>query len=191
MKLTFYRQIGIVAISLMCITAAHAGDKVVTGTKNFAEAIGFMAEERSLAESYASILNEFGKEDVRNYAKGIRLYAEARAKFEGLIEQLEYEIKNNQSPGTSTTFDTKLNQAAKQRVAFTDFVNKKIIRDDPVKKNPLIIAGIAAAPELIEALKEVGKTIWQEYREADQQEQQEILDQLESMKWRDFSEIAG
>ena len=84
-----------------------------------------------------------------------------------------------------------LKNAADQRVAFTSFVTDKIISDDPEKKNPLALAAIAVAPELIDALIKVGKTIWQEYRNVGKERKQEILDQLDTLKWKAFHEIAG
>ncbi len=184
-------RVGICFMVIIETVSFCIGPAMAQAESDFSKAIQLLANEQSLAESYAFILHEFGKEDLSNYATGIRLYADAKAKFDGLIEQLKYDVRSSQSPAASTTLDIKLNQAAKHWVAFTDFVTEEIIRDDPGKKNPVIIAGIAAAPDLIKALSEVGKTIWQEYRDADQQQKQEILDQLESMKWKGFSEIVG
>lgn len=157
----------------------------------FDEAIGILAKEQSLAESYASILKEFGKDNLKNYAEGIRLYANAKAEFDSLIEQMKYDLRKNEPIDKSSDFKAALNQAAEQRVAFTDFVTDKIIRGKPGRKNPLAVAAIAATPELIKALTEAGKAIWQEYRDGDKKRQQDILEHLETMKWRSFDEIAG
>jgi hypothetical protein len=158
---------------------------------NFSEAIGFFAKEQSLAENYAVILKEFGKEDIKNYAEGIRLYAEGKAEYDGLIEQLQYDLKAGKALDGSAAFQNKLKNAADKRVAFTSFVTDKIIRDDPERKNPLAIAAIGLAPELIEALTKAGKTIWQEYRNVNKERKQEILDQLDALKWKAFHEIGG
>ena len=44
-----------------------------------------LAREQSLTESYVVLLKTLGQDDFRGYADGIRLYARARAEFDGLI----------------------------------------------------------------------------------------------------------
>lgn len=185
------RLICVSVVSFSCIISFFTSCATAQEKGNFSEAIGFLAKEQSLAENYAVILKEFGKENIKNYAEGIRLYAEAKAEYDGLIEQLIFNLKEDQALETSPAFQSKMENAADKRVAFTSFVNDKIIRDDPERKNPLAIAAIGLAPELIDALTKAGKTIWQEYRNVKKEKKQEILDQLDTLKWKAFHEIAG
>jgi hypothetical protein len=49
------------------------------------EAMRFLAHEKSAAEQYAVILSTLGKNDAVLYVRGIALYADAKAEFDGLI----------------------------------------------------------------------------------------------------------
>jgi hypothetical protein len=49
------------------------------------EGIRVMARERSLAEQFLVIMHDFGQKDIGQYVKGVTLYAEAKAEFDGLI----------------------------------------------------------------------------------------------------------
>jgi hypothetical protein len=156
---------------------------------NFSDAIGFLAKEKSLAKSYAEILVEFREENIDKYGEGIALYANAKAECDGLIEQLKVNLIKGSDLDGSSDFQNKLKNAAEQRVAFTSFVTDNFIGNDPTKKNPIILAAIASAPELIDALTKVGKAIWQEYRNVNAQQKKEILDLLNTQKWKEFNEI--
>lgn len=153
--------------------------------------IGFLVKERSLAKSYASIHEEFGKDNTDNYVKGIRLYAVAKAEFDGLIEQLKWNLSHDTSLKRSPDFTNALNLAAQQRVAFTKFVDGEVRPAESGSKNPLAVAAIGTIPELIKALTEAGLSIWKEYRQGNKEQKKEILDRLDSTKWPDYSEIAG
>ena len=68
----------------------------------FADAIRVLGHERSVAEAYGMLLDTHGKKDMSRYVEGIRLYSEAKADFDGLLEQLKYnlnEIKQASSAG--------------------------------------------------------------------------------------------
>jgi len=162
----------------------------VSKNDNFSEAIGFFAKEKSLAKSYAEIIVEFKKENIDYYGKGVLLYANAKAEYDGLIEQLKANLIRDEELGGSPDFQAKLKKAAETRVAFTSFVSDKFIRDDPQRKNPLILAAIATVPELIDALNKVGKSIWQEYRNVSRERKQEIINLLNTNKWKQFHEIS-
>lgn len=173
----------ILLIFTCCALAQGAGD--------FSDAIGFLAKEQSLAESYATILKEFGKKDMRVYAQGIELYAKAKAEYDGLIEQLKYNLKAGENLDTSSEFQNKLQTAADRRIAFTVFVSKKVIQSDLNRKNPIAIAAIATVPELIDMLNKVGRSIWQEYCMVVNAQKKEILYQLDELKWKPFQETGN
>ena len=62
------------------------------------DGIRVMEREKSLAEQFLVLLNTFGPKDTSQYARGISLYAEAKADFDGLITELEYELDQAQPP---------------------------------------------------------------------------------------------
>jgi len=185
---TGIKQVLVSVAAFSCMMWIFAGCAGAQGKKDFSASIGFLAKEQSLGESYAVILKEFGKEDMRNYAEGIRLYANAKAEYDGLIEQLKSDLKGGQEVDSSSKFQSKLKTAADQRVAFTSFVTEKVIRNDPNRKNPVAIAAIAAVPQLVDALIKVSKSIWQEYQSVNEGQKKEILDQLDKLKWKSFQD---
>ena len=160
-------------------------------TTGFSDAIGILAQEQSLAESYAAILKEFGRQDVETYARGIQLYANAKAEYDGLIEQMKHDLTMGKPLDNSSEFKLTLENAADQRIAFTDFVSNNIIGDDPDKRGAVALAIISTAGELIPALIKAGTGIWNEYRKSNNQQKQEILAQIDALKWKAFHEIGG
>src|ERR1700730_3410737 len=75
--------------------AAFVSALVNTGliAQETSDGIRVMAREKSLAEQFLVIMNDFGRKDITQYAKGVTLYAEAKAGFDGLITQLEHEVE--------------------------------------------------------------------------------------------------
>lgn len=156
------------------------------GQDGFAEAIGFMEKERSLGDSYAAILREFGKADLNVYATGISFYAVAKAEYDGLITQLQYELKSGGKLASSQEFQAKLRSAADYRIAFTSLVDEKVIKTIPPSKNPTVRTLITEVPQLVEALTEAATAIWEKYGAGDNTKRKEIIDQLERSRWKPF-----
>ena len=92
------------------------------------DGIRVLAREKSLAEQFLVIMNDFGKKDVSEYAQRIVLYAQAKAEFDGLITQLEDRLEQSNPPNESEKFEAVLDEAVAKRVAFTSFVTGTIIR---------------------------------------------------------------
>jgi hypothetical protein len=131
------------------------------------------------------MLNEFGRNDVRLYAKGIRLYAEAKAEFDGLISQLEYELGQSRPPDQSAAFGTARNSAVEKRIAFTSFVTDTILPQ--IGGTPKGIGDfIKVVPELLKALTDAGISIWREFHSASETRQKYIRQELEALRWPAF-----
>jgi hypothetical protein len=90
------------------------------------EAMRFLAHEKSAAEQYAVILSTLGKNDAALYVRGIELYADAKAEFDGLIAQLRIELQRGQEPAGSVKFNQALKGAAEKRIVFTSFVSGEV-----------------------------------------------------------------
>jgi hypothetical protein len=166
----------------------------VSQANSLAEAMAQLKKEQSLAESYAGLLKGFGKQDIATYARGIQLYAEAKAEFDGLIEQLLAALRQRESPDTSAAFQQKLEQAANRRVAFTDFIAQEVLSKVPEGTKSLaailkIAGAIGSVKELVTSLKDAGLAIWQAYRQSGEQERTAIASQLEALRWQPFEEI--
>lgn len=149
------------------------------------EGIRVLAREKSLAEQFLTLLNEFGRKDVGQYAKGIMLYAAAKAEFDGLISELEHELGQPQPPDQSAAFQTALDGAVEKRVAFTNYVSDTILpRNDATTKG--LGDFIKVVPELVKALTDAGISIWREFRSAGDARRKDIRDELETLRWPPF-----
>jgi hypothetical protein len=156
----------LLGLSFLLVSLHPAG---VSQANPLAEAIGYLKKEQSLAETYAGLLKGFGKQDLATYARGIQLYAEAKAEFDGLTEQLLAALRQRESPDTSPAFQQKLETAAQRRVAFTDFIIQEGLSKVPEGTRSLatilkIAGAIGSVKELVTALKDAGMSRWHGYR---------------------------
>ena len=144
-----------------------------------------LAREQSLAESYVDMLNQFGVEDRRVYAQGIRLYARAKAEFDSFIEKLKHEISQGDDVSESEEYQAILETAVDARIAFTTHIDKEVIGDDDGKRSG-VKAVITTVVELLPALAEASVAIWEAYRDATTDRRKEILARLDALKWNPF-----
>ncbi len=184
------------ALAVCFATLLHmlAGLPVGAQEGGFADALGLMKREQTLGEANAGLLKTFARDDTATLARGILLYAEAQAEFNALIETLKAELNTEGALSDSEGFTDVLQNAADRRVIFTDFVEKKVLSriEDGTKSLATALGGgdvLENAAELITALKDAGLDIWREYRAADKEQQQQILDQLDTLKWRSFGDV--
>jgi hypothetical protein len=152
--LTIGRRTFLMMALLLPPTVALAADP-----DPLAEAMGALAREKSAAEQYAVVLATVGKKDMTTYLRGISLYADAKAEFDGLIAQLATGLREGRDPTTSEAFKQALQRAAEKRIAFTTFVTNDVIGKSEGAK-PGLPAIIVVAPELIKAITESGLSIW-------------------------------
>jgi hypothetical protein len=152
------------------------------------EAMRFLAHEKSAAEQYAVILSTVGKNDTAQYVRGIELYADAKAEFDGLIAELRIELQTGQQPAKSVKFNQALKGAAEKRVAFTSFVSSEVNKLQGAK--PGLEDLIQVVPDLVKAITEAGLSIWKAFREARNERRDAILNELELLQWRPFAELA-
>jgi hypothetical protein len=175
----------LLAVTSLCGPARAAG---------FPEAVGLMKREQILGEANAGLLKTFAKYDTGTFARGIQLYALAQAHFNALIETLKAELIAGEALEDSQGFAVDLQRAANRRVDFTDFVEQKVLSrtEQGTKSLAAVLGGadfIQSAADLITALNEAGLDIWRAYRAAEDEQRQQILDQLDSLKWRPFGEV--
>jgi hypothetical protein len=150
------------------------------------DGIRVMAREKSLAESFLVIMNDFGRKDISLYTRGITLYAEAKAEFDGLITQLEHELEQSASLSQSETFNAELKKAVARRIAFTSFVTDTLVPHAEGAKG-LIGDFIKGSAELIKALTDAGISIWREFQSGSEARRKEIKQELESLRWPQFT----
>lgn len=147
-----------------------------------------LAEEKTLGEAAVSLLNQYAKDNQTVYVRGIVLYAEAKAKFDGLIEQLKADLADDRRPDQSPLFQQALQQASEKRQAFFDFVVHEVTPSTTGTKG--IEQGLAAAVALIPVGTEAAVKIWREFRDGKAARREEIRRQLEAQKWLAFERLA-
>jgi hypothetical protein len=156
---------------------------------SFSDAVQVLAREQSAAEQYAVMLDRFGKTDPRCYVQGISRYAEAKADFDGLIEALKTDLIQHRDPMRSPKFPAALQAAAEKRIVFTSFVADEVVSKKEGSRT-LLYDVIRVVPDLIKKLTESGISIWHEFRDAGKARRDQILNQLDHLKWKAFADIA-
>jgi hypothetical protein len=121
----FTRLAWLTSIGATALVSALPSNAIVS--QDTSEGIRVLAREKSLAEQFLAIMNDFGRKDIDHYVTAIALYAEAKAEFDGLITQLEDELEQARPPSRSEKFEAVLKEAVAKRVAFTSFVSDTLV----------------------------------------------------------------
>jgi len=167
-------------------TSADPGEQ--PAPMKLADAIRVLERERSAAEQYAVLLDSHGKADTNRYVLGITRYAEAKADFDGLIEALKTDLVQHRDPTRSPRFSEALRLAAEKRIAFTNFVDEVVGNKEGART--WIYDVVRVVPDLVKALTDAGISIWREFRDIGKARRDQILDQLDHLKWKPFADIA-
>lgn len=161
----------------------------------YPQAVGIMKREQTAGESGAGLLKTFGKGDVGTFAQGIRLYSAAQADFNALIETLKAGLITDARLPDSPDLTRGLVSASDKRVAFTNFVDQRLLPQagPPGTRSLAAFIGagdlVGSAVELIGILKDATLEVWKEYRAADKERRTQILEQLDGLKWRSFGDV--
>ena len=160
--------------------------------QSLAKSIGAFSKEQALAEDYVGLMKTIGQTRFRDYADGIRLYATARAEFNSLIEQLKHQLIQHAPPQGSEAFEAALNSAVNHRMAFTVHVNEMVraYTEAGHELRPGVSDYIKGAGELLKILVDAGNTVWEAYSKISDSKRQETIDELDSLKWKPFAELA-
>jgi len=167
-------------------TSAHPGEQ--PAPMMLADAVRVLERERSAAEQFAVLLDAQGKADASRYVQGIKRYAEAKADFDGLIEALKTDLVQHRDPTGSPKFNNALQSAAEKRIAFTNFVEEIIGSKEGARS--WIYDVVRVVPDLVKALTDAGISIWREFHDAHQARRDQLLNQIEHLKWKAFADIA-
>ena|ERR1700736_860015 len=180
------RRAFLAAVPASVVCGLARGQEAEKGT--FADAIRLFAHEKSAAEQYGVILVTLGKNNVALYLQGIKLYADAKAEFDGLIAELRFDLQSGQEPATSAKFNEALKAAAEKRVAFTSFVSDEIAKLQGAR--PGLPDVIQVVPDLVKAITEAGLSVWKTYHQAAKERRDAILNELDQVKWQSFAQLA-
>jgi hypothetical protein len=182
--LAWFTRIGVAASLSALISTGMVAQETSDG-------IRVMAREKSLAEQFLVIMNDFGRKDIGQYAKGITLYAEAKSEFDGLITELEDELEQPKPPDESKTFESALKEAVAKRVAFTSFVTDTLVPHTEGAQKGVVGDFIQGGGDLIKALTDAGISIWRESQSGGEARRKEIRQELESLRWPQFTAPGG
>ncbi len=153
------------------------------------DAVAVLEKERSAAEQYAVVLATVGRKDIDRYVRGIQLYADAKAEFDGLIAALRFDLIEGNNPAKSQRFSTALQGAAKKRIAFTDFVSDEVVGKVEGAR-PGLLDVVKVVPDLVKAITDAGLAIWDSFRKASKERRDAILAEIDRLRWRSFADLA-
>jgi hypothetical protein len=169
--------------SLLCISVR--AQQAEPGT--LLDAIRLFAHEKSAAEQYGVILITVAKNNPGLYVRGIKLYADAKSDFDGLIAELRFDLQSGHDPTEAAKFNEALKEAAEKRVAFTSFVSGEV--DKLGGARPGLPNVITVVPELVKAISDAGLSIWKAYHDASKERRDAIMSELARLEWRSFAEL--
>lgn len=118
----------------------------------------------------------------------MRDYATARAEFNGFIQGIETHLIEGTPMAQSEAFAGALDTAVSARRRFTGCVDALI---DKIGTTKSVKDYITAASQLTKLLLDAGIKIWQEYRDAADTQRKALLEQLDGLMWRRFSELTN
>jgi hypothetical protein len=171
---------------LLAIVVVGASRTAAAQESGLSGAIRRLAEERSQAEAAVSLLKKLEPDDLQGRA----LYAQAKAGFDGLIEQLLADLAQGQDPDVSPAFRASLDAAAAKRAAFGAHANAVVKAHLPAGARPAWLAAIAQIPgDLVKAVSDSGIAIWREWRGANAERRRDIAARVEAQRWKPWTDI--
>lgn len=151
----------------------------------FADAIAIMAEKRSAAEGSVALLKRYRPQDF----EARRLYARAKAAFDGVIGQLQADLASAKSPKLTPKFRQRLENAAKRAYEFGTHADKALDESVPPGSKSVLRALVGELDKLITAIVNGGIAIFQEADRVGERRRTEMAARIEQERWRAFSEI--
>lgn len=176
------RQVlGVVVMVAVCLLAG--GWPPALGQPLSAEqfGLGLISEERTRAEDAVRQLRERFPAASAEYAEGRRLYTEAQAAFNRYIDRLKFALilgEDLSRPEVGSEYRRALDAAAARNHEFLAHVAR--VTDQAPRG---IVGDIASA------LVQAGLEIWKEWRRQGQDQRTRLVEALEALKFRPFTEV--
>lgn len=182
----------VTAATIMGVTILSEGLSAASPTNppSLSDAVAVLARERSASEQYAVILATVGRKNAELYVRGIELYADAKADFDGLIAALRFDLIEGHDPAQSQNFATALQAAAEKRIAFTNFVSDEVVGKVEGAR-PGLTDVVKVVPDLVKAVTDSGVEIWGAFRRGNKERRDAILTEIDQLRWRSFGDLAG
>lgn len=181
--------------------------------------VGTLSNDRTLAEGAISVFKSITEEGEPAYIEGQELYNEAQAAFNSLIDQYTIALIQGTDASLESALEDAADKNAQVIEFVEVTLEEYILEleqeqeqldceedgeqtDDCTTAQPVgefmqqLVLPSAAAPiiaaagaAMIPSLIDAATALWIDYQEADREQQQQILDLLDGLKWRNFSEI--
>jgi hypothetical protein len=151
-----------------------------------AQGIGILAQYKSSAEQHALLLVGLAAADditKENYRTGQSLYAEAKAAFDGWIDQLIFEVQSPKTAGPSHQYDRMQEKAQSKGDAFVKFVRQQFLGEGRRGETADVLKNVFAS------MKEVGQSIWKGATHVGGPDRTQVIEQLQGYKWSPFQRL--
>jgi hypothetical protein len=152
---------------------------------DLAQGIGVLSEYKSNAEQHAQILVGLAtEEDITKdeYRKGQSLYAQAKAGFDGWIDQLIFVVQSGKTQLLSPQYESIQMEAKAKGDAFTKYVQEQFLG------NPRGEVG-DAFKSVFASINDVARGIVKGFSNVSPTDQPEVIKKLEGYKWPEFRTI--
>ncbi|WP_058554204.1 hypothetical protein [Thiohalocapsa sp. ML1] len=156
-----------------------------------ADLFEILATERALGEGHARLLHEHGGADPNLYTRGLVLYIEAKAAFDGLIESAKAALTAGRGVDDVHDLDLKIRAAVARRTALVGLVRDELLPPGGGTRDGFAPSGLLDPGALIGGLLEGIAAMLRERREAADVRRKETLTQLDGLKWRAFEALAA
>lgn len=181
-RLTRRNFIAASAVLGMCFSAGAAPPQPAL---TFADAIAIMAEKRSAAEGSVALLKRYRPQDF----EARRLYAKAKAAFDGVIGQLQADLASAKSPKLTPKFRQRLEDAAKRAHAFGSHADKALDETVPPGSKSVLRALVGELDKLITAIVNGGIAIFKKADGVGERRRKDMAARIEQERWLAFGDI--
>lgn len=142
--------------------------------------IEIIGKQKSRCVQWAKKVKSDYSKNTGQHQEANSLYIDAKAAFDGWIDQLKFGLTVNAIFNESERYKASLLEASEQSEAFLKYVKSLPLYQT---KSKFFIV------DVLPSLTEAGIKLWEEYRKARKERREEIKRELDNLKWPDFGKI--
>ena len=176
------RSVAFLVVLTLLVVVVGSPPVLAEVQDDLAQGYAILAKYKSSAEGQAKILVGLdAEEDIskKEYRKGQSLYVEAKAGFDGWIDQLIFLFQAGKTELLSPQYESIQREAKTKGDAFTKYVQ------DLFLGNPRGEVG-DGFKSVFASIKEVGSSMLKGFTKVSPTEQPEVIKKLEGYKWPEF-----
>lgn len=143
--------------------------------------LSVILELKSETEQQARRLKRDYKENTPEFKNGESLYIDAKKKADVWIDTLIIDLRKESK---SEMYNKSVEDVSKNSAAFINYV--KELEEPHIKESKF---EKLSASEIEKMVIDVGLKIWAEWRKSSKERRDEIVQELEKIKWKNFDEI--